>query len=230
VVRAVVACCSAVACCGGLLCIVALWRSGTAGAVQQCSSAAVQQRRSRTRSAASAQLVQQCMHSQWLTPPMHKRPTAAAPQTSAGALDAIDDFTQRYRVSEAVVSHAVDDTRNVGFLHWRAAMSPKPPVGGSGSGAAAPSAGRSAKEAAAPEGMAGVGSGASQAGSFVADAIDVVLFSDVGQIKEVLQFRRPLASERREVLAAGGAVEASGVAGKAGGARAAAPAGASAEC
>ena len=143
-------------------------------------------------------------------------------QTSMAALDAIVDTTnttQRYTIREAALSNAADDDRNVGFLHWRATVGPKAGSGGSGtmatSGPSALSAGRSTKEAAG----VGGGSGTGKAGTFVVDAIDVVLFSDTGRMREVYQFRRPLASERREVLSSVGGAEA------AGGAKAGAPAG-----
>lgn len=79
--------------------------------------------------------------------------------------------------------------------------------GGTGSAAVAAPAAQGTGSGGSKDGAAAVaGSGGAQHGevpcaSFVAEAVDLVLFSESGRISAICQFRRPLGSDRRRVLA-----------------------------
>ncbi len=78
--------------------------------------------------------------------------------------------------------------------------------GTSGAAAAAPAAQGTGSGAGKAGAAVAAGSGGAQHGevpgaSFVAEAVDLILFSESGRISAICQFRRPLGSDRRRVLA-----------------------------
>ncbi|KXZ52176.1 hypothetical protein GPECTOR_10g805 [Gonium pectorale] len=104
------------------------------------------------------------------------------------AIHSLDDakrvltaMSQRYDVDEVVQSMAAKPGFNAVFVHWRAKLTPRPDAAAAAGGAA---------DVAGPA-----------AGPFMAEATDLLLFNPTtGKLRAVLQFRRPLGSDRRWVL------------------------------
>ncbi|GIL50062.1 hypothetical protein Vafri_6381, partial [Volvox africanus] len=96
-------------------------------------------------------------------------------------------MSQKYDIDEAVQTAASRPGYNAVFAHWRARLTPRKDTVAAAAGAADVAATAKATVAAGP---------------YTAEATDLMIFSPAsGKLQAVFQFRKPLGSDRRFVLA-----------------------------